>query len=92
MKPPISTLCLTVSLTALTVTASLPAQAFGVNTAEQRSACMGDAFRLCGSDIPFVSRIEACMIRKLDELSPGCRAEFRAQGRTQLRSRHFSQY
>jgi hypothetical protein len=45
-------------------------------TAEEQQACMGDAFRLCGSDIPNVQRITACMIRKKAQLTPGCRAHF----------------
>jgi hypothetical protein len=45
-------------------------------TAEEQQACMGDAFRLCGSDIPNVERITACMIRKKAQLTPGCRAHF----------------
>jgi len=47
-------------------------------TAEQQQACTGDAFRLCGSDIPDVDRITACMIRNKSQLSPPCRAQFRS--------------
>jgi hypothetical protein len=47
-------------------------------TAEQQQACTGDAFRLCSSDIPDVDRITACMIRNKSQLSPPCRAQFRA--------------
>ena len=47
-------------------------------TAEQQQACTGDAFRLCSSDIPDVDRITACMIRNKAQLSPPCRAQFRA--------------
>jgi len=46
-------------------------------TAEQQQACMGDAFSLCGSEIPDVQRVTACMVRKQAELSPGCRVYFR---------------
>ena len=46
-------------------------------TPEQQQACTGDAFRLCGSDIPDVDRITACMIRNKSQLSPPCRAQFR---------------
>jgi len=45
-------------------------------TAEQRAACTGDAFRLCSSDIPNMSRIIACMQAKKSQLSPRCRAQF----------------
>ena len=48
-------------------------------TAEQQQACMGDAFSLCGSEIPDVQRVTACMVRKQAELSPGCRVYFRAE-------------
>src|SRR5207248_5807036 len=47
-------------------------------TPEQEQACTGDAFRLCSSDIPDVSRVTACMVRNKAQLSPGCRTHFRA--------------
>jgi len=47
-------------------------------TPEQQQACTGDAFRLCGPDIPDVDRVTACMIRNKSQLSPGCRAFFRS--------------
>jgi hypothetical protein len=50
-------------------------------TADQQQACMGDAFSLCGSEIPDVQRTTACMVRKQAELSPGCRVYFRPQQR-----------
>jgi hypothetical protein len=46
-------------------------------TMEQQQACMGDAFRLCSYEIPDVSRVTACMVRRQTELSPGCRVYFR---------------
>jgi hypothetical protein len=48
-------------------------------TAEQQQACMGDAFRLCSSEIPDVGRVAACMARRQSELSDGCRVYFRAE-------------
>ena len=36
--------------------------------------CTGDAFRLCGSEIPNIERITACMIKQRASLSTGCRA------------------
>ena len=45
-------------------------------TSEQQSACMGDVFRLCGSEIPNVSRIVACLVRERSQLSPGCKVVF----------------
>lgn len=47
-------------------------------TPEQEQACTGDAFRLCSSEIPNVDRVTACMVAKRSQLSPGCRAQFRA--------------
>ena len=47
-------------------------------TPEQQQACSDDAFRLCSADIPVVDRITACMIRKQDQLTPGCRAYFKS--------------
>jgi len=45
-------------------------------TAEQQQLCTGDAFRLCGSDIPDVDRVTACMAKHKSELSPGCKSVF----------------
>lgn len=53
---------------------SAPASAY---TPEQQQACSGDAFRLCGPEIPDVDRVTACMIRNKSQLTPGCRAFFR---------------
>jgi len=47
-------------------------------TPEKQQACSDDAFRLCSADIPDVDRITACMIRKQDQLTPGCRAYFKS--------------
>jgi hypothetical protein len=43
-------------------------------TAEAQQMCTSDAFRLCSSEIPNISRITACMVQHKSELSPGCRA------------------
>ncbi|MPZ57945.1 MAG: hypothetical protein GEU91_15890 [Rhizobiales bacterium] len=69
------------------VLAAAPAAAQG--TAEERSACMGDAFRFCLSDIPNVAAIEACLERNERELTPACRAEFQPAKKTRLRPEHF---
>jgi hypothetical protein len=45
-------------------------------TPEQEQACSGDAFRLCGAEIPDVARVTACMVARKSELSPPCRAQF----------------
>jgi hypothetical protein len=46
---------------------------------EEQQACTGDAFRLCGAEIPDVDRVKACMIRKQSQLSPDCRVYFRPE-------------
>lgn len=48
-------------------------------TDEQQQACMGDAFRLCGGEIPDVERVRACMNRSKSQLTPGCRVHFRPE-------------
>jgi len=48
-------------------------------TPEEEQACSGDAFRLCGPEIPDVDRVTACMVRKQSQLSPGCRVYFRPE-------------
>jgi hypothetical protein len=40
---------------------------------EAQQMCTGDAFRLCSSEIPDISRITACMMQHRTSLSPGCR-------------------
>ena len=65
-------LCMAFSLTQIA-----DAGAFDV-TQEQRAACAPDAFRLCGSEIPNVNRVTACMDAKKARLSPSCRAVFEA--------------
>jgi hypothetical protein len=49
---------------------STPSFAF---SAEAQQMCTGDAMRLCGSEIPNVSKITACMIRQRTSLSSACR-------------------
>src|SRR5688500_2543029 len=45
-------------------------------TAEQRRACMPDAFRLCSSHIPNIPAITTCMRANKSKLSPECRVVF----------------
>lgn len=47
---------------------------------QQARACRGDALRLCATSIPDEARITACMQRKIDRLSPRCRAMFHPPG------------
>jgi hypothetical protein len=63
---------------AVALAASLLPTAGQAYTPEQQQACTPDAFRLCGDAIPDVDRITLCMMRNRSQLSPGCRAFFRA--------------
>lgn len=71
--------------------ALLSAPALAQGTAEERSACIGDAFHFCASDIPDVPKIEVCLIRNMSHLSKNCQAEFHRppEGRTRLKPEHF---
>jgi len=62
--------------TAIIATLFASSAAFAEGTPEQRAACTSDAFRLCSSEIPNVSRITACMRANFSKLSPGCKAAF----------------
>ena len=42
-------------------------------SSEAQQMCTGDAFRLCGLEIPNVAKITACMIKQRASLSAGCR-------------------
>jgi hypothetical protein len=63
---------------AVAVSASLLSNSSQAYTPEQQQACTGDAFRLCGPEIPNVDRVTVCMIRNKALLSPGCRMYFRS--------------
>ena len=56
-------------------------------TAEQRAACMPDAFRLCSSYIPDAAGVEHCLRQRRSDLSEACRAVF-AQSLGQVASRN----
>jgi hypothetical protein len=53
---------------------TLSTSSFAIGTAEQRAACTPDVFRLCGSEIPDVARITACLRREKLNLSKPCQA------------------
>jgi hypothetical protein len=76
-----------IGLSLLVVVLSGSAMAQG--TEQQRSDCMGDAFRFCSAQIPDVSAIEACLAGKEPELSPACQVEFKPVRKTRIRREHF---
>jgi len=61
-------LAVAASLSAVTSTSSY------AYSEEARAQCTGDAFRLCSSEIPNISKITACMVKNRSSLSAGCRA------------------
>jgi hypothetical protein len=63
-----------------------PASAQG--TPQQRSACIGDAFRFCSGDIPNVARIEACLLQNRERLHTACQAQFDDAGASRIQSEH----
>ena len=49
-------------------------------SAELRSACMGDVFKFCSSEIPSVAKVTACMKANGAKLSPACKATANSKG------------
>ena len=43
---------------------------------QDQNACIGDVFRLCGSHIPNVTNIVACLKEQKPNLTPACRVVF----------------
>ncbi len=66
--------CSTLAL--LLVFVSYSSAALALGSAEQRSACTPDVFRLCSAQIPNVDAIVACLKREKSNLSPDCKAVF----------------
>ena len=62
----------------LAVTAGAAAAGEYQGTVEQQLACTPDVFKFCGSDIPDVDRIVACLRQNTAQLSGSCRSVFEA--------------
>jgi hypothetical protein len=62
--------CVALALAVVTVT-SVGAIA---ETAEERQACMDDAFSVCGHAIPDRDRVETCLYENKSRISSACRA------------------
>ncbi|GBQ31541.1 hypothetical protein AA13594_2103 [Gluconacetobacter azotocaptans DSM 13594] len=54
----------------------MPAQGAAPTREDQSAACRGDAIKLCAFAIPNERKVQACMEKKIDKLSPRCRAMF----------------
>ena len=70
------TLCVLIVACAVAIPLVAPAAQAQEATAEQRRACTPDAFRLCGSHIPNVEAITACMRANKSKLSAECKLVF----------------
>lgn len=68
----IRNICLGAALI-LSVSTAATSSSFAFS-AEARSACTGDAFRLCSSEIPSIPKITVCMRANKAKLSAPCRA------------------
>ena len=60
-------------------------------TWEQQMACTPDVWRLCGDQIPDVSRIVACLRQNTPQLSNNCRAVFETNAEQQQANRGSAQ-
>ena len=56
-------------------------------TWEQQMACTPDVWRLCGDQVPDVSRIVACLRQNTPQLSNNCRAVFESSAEQQQANR-----
>jgi len=61
---------------AVVATLLASSSAFAEPTADQRAACMGDAFRYCSAEIPNVARITSCIRANFSKLTPACKTAF----------------
>jgi hypothetical protein len=62
------------TIVAIAVALSLLSVSAVAQTADERRACMGDAFRVCSDAIPDRDRVAACMIKNKSQLGAPCRA------------------
>lgn len=77
------------STLALAVLVSLPPTAAIGQTWEERNACIGDAFTVCGYAIPDRARVAACLAENMHRISPPCRlvmARYNRPGTTRFDS------
>jgi len=60
----------------------------GASAMDARSACEGDAERLCSAHIPDALAIEQCMRANIGALSPACRAQFGGAAKSAKSTKH----
>ncbi len=59
---------------------TFPTTGSALGTAEERSACIPDAFRLCSAEIPHAGRVIACLKLEKAKLSEACRSVMKRNG------------
>jgi hypothetical protein len=79
-------LSLAVAIAGMSVVSTASSQEYR-GTWEQQMACTPDVWRLCGDQIPDVSRIVACLRQNTPQLSNGCRAVFESSAEQQQANR-----
>ena len=79
-------LSLAVAIAGMGVVSTASSQEYR-GTWEQQMACTPDVWRLCGDQIPDVSRIVACLRQNTPQLSNGCRAVFESSAEQQQANR-----
>jgi hypothetical protein len=79
-------LSLAVAITGIGAAVPASAQEYR-GTWEQQMACTPDVWRLCGDQIPDVSRIVACLRQNTPQLSRDCRAVFESSAEQQQANR-----
>jgi hypothetical protein len=78
-----NTLCKVIAVVGLTIVA-LPSTARSEfkPSAELRSACMGDAMKLCSASLFNMDSLHSCMQAKKSRASPKCQAQYDAESKT----------
>jgi hypothetical protein len=63
---------------------ALPSTAFAEfkPSAELRSACMGDAMKLCSASLFNMDSLHSCLQAKKSQASPKCQAQYDAESKT----------
>ena len=49
-------------------------------TADEQTACQGDAVKFCSDAIPYTFRVLACLQRNREQISDGCRYVLQSHG------------
>jgi hypothetical protein len=56
--------------------------AIDMKLAELRSACMGDAMKLCSASLFNMDSLHSCLQAKKSQASPKCQAQYDAESKT----------